>query len=120
MRISCVNVATANIVEMREFYSIILNTPYYERNACRDEIPIENVCVVITSSETKAPINPDSCGLEFIVDHLDEEYSRLLAAGIKIENPPVTLPWDYKYFAVKDPDGNNIDFVQYVGQDNRP
>ena len=35
--------------------------------------------------------------------------------GVNIEKAPITLPWDYKYFALKDPDGNNIDFVQFVG-----
>lgn len=115
MKLGCVNIATAKIIEMRDFYSLVLNAPYSERNALRYEIHVDNVCIVVSSTEIKTPVNPDCCGLEFDVDDVDAEYERLCAAGLDIEKPPVTLPWKYRYFAVKDPDGNNIDFVQYVG-----
>lgn len=116
MKLSCVNIATTNIPAMRDFYSLILNTDYFERNTSRYEIQIDNVCIVIMATTTKTPVNPDCCGLEFRVSDVDAEYHRLLDSGVHIENEPVTLPWHYRYFAVKDPDGNNVDFVQYVGE----
>lgn len=115
MKLNCVNIATTNVLEMSKFYSLVLNKPYNERNSHRFEILVDNACVVITFTKTKTPVNPDCCGLEFIVDDIDAEYNRLLAIGVNIEKAPITLPWDYKYFALKDPDGNNIDFVQFVG-----
>ena len=114
MKLNSVNIATTNISAMRDFYSLILNTGYYERNTSRYEIQIDNVCIVIMATNTKTPVNPDCCGLEFQVADVDAEYRRLLDSGVRIESEPVTLPWNYRYFAVKDPDGNNVDFVQYV------
>ncbi|MFR2589467.1 MAG: VOC family protein [Ruthenibacterium lactatiformans] len=72
--------------------------------------------VVITHSDTKTPVNPDCCGLEFAVDDVDAEYERLLTAGISVERPPVTYPWGYRAIGFRDPDGNNIDFTAYVGK----
>ena len=59
MKLNCVNIATTNILEMRDFYALVLNKPYLERNPHRYEIPVENYCIVITFSETKTPINID-------------------------------------------------------------
>ena len=100
---------------MSKFYSLVLNKPYLERNSHRYEILIDNCCIVITYSENKTLINPDSCGLEFIVDDVEMEYNRLISTGVYIKEAPITLLWNYKYFAIKDPDGNNIDFVEYIG-----
>ena len=115
MKLGCVNITTTNTIEMRDFYSLVLNAPYHERNPHRYEILVDNSCIVITHTDTKTPINPDCCGLEFNVNDIDVEYNRLITAGVNIEKEPTTLPWNYRYFAVKDPDGNNIDFVQFVG-----
>ena len=115
MKLNCVNIATTRVLEMSDFYSLILNKPYYERNSHRYEILIDNCCIVITYSENETPVNPDCCGLEFIVDDIDTEYNRLITAGVNVNNAPQTLPWNYKYFALKDTDGNNIDFVQFLG-----
>ena len=70
---------------------------------------------MLTHTDTKTPVNPDCCGLEFYSENVDELYNRLLKAGIAIDNAPATLPWNWRFFSVKDPDGNNIDFVQFVG-----
>ncbi|MEI3014029.1 MAG: VOC family protein [Ruthenibacterium lactatiformans] len=59
----------------------------------RFEIPAGGAFVVITHSDTKTPVNPDCCGLEFAVDDVDAEYERLLSAGVSVERPPVTYPW---------------------------
>ena len=116
MKLGCVNIATTNLDEMKDFYSLILETPYIERNSKRYEIAIDNVCIVLTHTDTKTPINPDCCGLEFYSENVDELYDRLLNAGIVTETAPTTLPWNWRYFSVKDPDGNNIDFTQNLGE----
>lgn len=116
MKLNCVNIATPNMIVMKDFYSLVLAAPCFERNSRRYEIQLDNAKVVITYSRIKTPVNPDSCGLEIETDDVEREYQRLLRAGIQIPGKPVTLPWKYRYFAVKDPDGNNIDFVQYVGE----
>lgn len=115
MKLNCINIATTNVIEMRDFYSLVFSAPYREVVPNRFEIPVGNVSLVITHTDTKTPINPDCCGLEFVVDDVDAEYKRLLDAGIKPANAPVTYPWNWRAFGIKDPDGNNIDFVKYVG-----
>ena len=116
MRLNCVNIATTNMAEMKTFYSLLLRAEGYQRTPGRCELSADNVTIVLTHTDIKTPVNPDCCGLEFYVDDVDAEYIRLTQAGIIAENEPVTLPWQYRYFAVKDPDGNHIDLVQYVGE----
>lgn len=116
MRLRCVNIATTQMEAMKTFYSVILDAAPIERGKARAEISAENVCIVLTQTATKTPVNPDCCGLEFQVDDVDAAYERLMGAKIPPQKAPVTLPWNWRYFSVKDPDGNNVDFVQYVGE----
>lgn len=116
MKLNCVNISTTEITKMRDFYSLVLNAPYNEVVPNRFEIRVGDVTIVITPTNTKTPVNPDCCGLEFVVDDVDAEYKRLLAAGVKIENEPVTYPWNWRAIGFTDPDGNHIAFVAYVGE----
>lgn len=50
-------------------------------------------------------------GFEFRVTDADAEYRRIKALGVEIQEPPQDLPWGYRYFHLKDPDGNGIDIV---------
>lgn len=117
IKLNCINISTVNVDEMREFYSLVLNAPANGSHGepHRYEIPTGDAWIVICRSNHKPDIPSDHCGLEFAVNDIDTEYERLLSAGIKIGNAPVTYPWGWKAFGCKDPDGNNIDFVQYVG-----
>lgn len=116
MKLNCVNIPTVNVEEMRDFYSLALNVPYDGSHGAPDryEIPVGDTFIVICRADNAPVVNPESCGLEFDVDDVDAEYERLLAAGVKIEKPPVTLPWGWRFFGFKDPDGNHIDFVKHV------
>lgn len=115
MRLKCINIPTTDVCKMRDFYSLVLKSDYNEIVPGRFEIPVGGIIIVITYTDTKTPVNPDCCGLEFVVDDVDSEYERLLNAGVKIENPPVTYPWNWRAIGFKDPDGNNVNFVTYVG-----
>ncbi len=84
----------------------------------RWELKVSDVTIVFTHTGDKVIVPADSCGLEFEVGDVDKEYERMLAAGIEISDSPVTYPWKWRAFAVKDPDGNNLDFVQYVGEES--
>ncbi len=50
-------------------------------------------------------------GFEFRVADADAEYKRIRELGVEIKEPPQDLPWGYRYFNIKDPDGNGIDIV---------
>lgn len=51
-------------------------------------------------------------GFEFRVADADAEYRRIKDLGVEVKEPPKDLPWGYRYFNIKDPDGNGIDIVQ--------
>ncbi len=116
MKLKCVNLVSIDPVRMKEFYSLVLQAPCDEIVPGRFEIQAENVTIVVTPTGVKTPVNPDCCGLEFLVEDVDAEYRRLREAGVLIENPPVTYPWNWRAIGFRDPDGNNIDFVQFVGK----
>lgn len=120
MKLRCINIVTADLTRMKNFYSKVFETPAEELVPGRYELWVDGVCLVFTHTDTPIVINPDSCGLEFEVEDVDSEYSRLQAVGVAIPEPPVTYPWGWRAFGFQDPDGNNIDFVKYVGQDGSP
>ena len=114
MYLKCINIATVQLPEMRDFYARILKRPYVEVVPGRFEIALEGVTLVFTHTSIKTPVNPDCCGLEFCVENVDEEYARLSKCGVKFDSPPVTYPWKWRAVGFKDPDGNHIDFVQSI------
>lgn len=117
MILRCINLATNDVAPMRDFYAMALKTSYDESHGGpnRCEILTQGACLVLCKVNAPVSAHPESCGLEFEVDDVDAEYARLLAAGVRIDTPPVTYPWGWRAIGFKDPDGNNIDFVQYVG-----
>lgn len=114
MRLTCVNLPTMDLPRMRDFYCMALKVGYDESHGGPDrcEILTQGATLVLCKTHTPPVIDPESCGLEFQVENVDEEYQRLLGQGVTIPNPPVTLPWGFRFIAFRDPDGNNIDLVQ--------
>jgi len=55
-----------------------------------------------------------SLELEFLVENVDEEYSRLRAMPIEWVKPPTTQPWGNRSFYFRDPDGNLVNFYGRV------
>ena len=92
MKLNCVNIATTKVLEMSIFYSLVLNKPYHERNLYRYEILIDNCCIVITYTENKTLINPDCCGLEFIVDDVDVFVLKCSASYVLLFGVPYIYP----------------------------
>jgi predicted enzyme related to lactoylglutathione lyase len=56
----------------------------------------------------------DGLLLAFVVDDVDREYERLIAAKVEITTPIETEPWGERYFQVTDPCGVVIQLVQWV------
>ena len=116
MLLRCINMVTTDVARMRDFYSMVLKAEYDESHGGpnRCEILTESVTLVLCKTDIPVVVHPECCGLEFQVENVDQEYQRLLSLGVKIEQPPVTYPWGWRAIAFRDPDGNNIDFVQPV------
>jgi uncharacterized glyoxalase superfamily protein PhnB len=52
----------------------------------------------------------------FVVEDIDGEYERFLAAGTPILTPIETEPWGERYFQLADPNGVIWQLVQWVDQ----
>lgn len=117
-----VNIVSADPVRLSEFYRDILeaNIVNDREHGGPNRIEIwfgerdENaVCITVNFQEGYVHEETTTCqGFEFRVANADAEYRRMLNMGIKIEQAPQDLPWGYRYFNIKDPDGNGIDIVQ--------
>lgn len=117
-----INIVSANPVRLSEFYREVLEATVVNdrEHGGPDRIEIwfgkryENaVCIAVNYQKDYIPAKANACqGFEFRVANADAEYKRMLNIGVKIEQPPQDLPWGYRYFNIKDPDGNGIDIVQ--------
>ena len=73
------------------------------------------VCIVANYDEGFKPQIFNACqGFEFRVADADAEYERICALGIEVKEQPKDLPWGYRFFHIKDPDGNGIDIVAKI------
>jgi len=71
------------------------------------------VCIVANEDKEFKPQTYNACqGFEFRVADADTEYERICTIGIEVKEPPKDLPYGYRFFHIKDPDGNGIDIVQ--------
>ena len=56
----------------------------------------------------------DGLLVALVVDDIDAEYDRLIAAGVEITTPIETEEWGERYFQVTDPCGVVLQLVQWV------
>ena len=112
MKLSAVNLRTARLPEMVRFYRDLLGLPCQERAPGRWEVQVGEICLALVQGENVPPPDPENCLLEFLVEDADKEYRRATGLGLSPQGEPADLPWGCRYFAIKDPDGNCIDFVQ--------
>ena len=77
---------------MVEFYSNIFQVSANQIVPGRLELPNEDINLVFITTSEKVTVATGSCGLEFLRDDVDMEYSRLISLGIDIPEPPVIYP----------------------------
>lgn len=115
-----INLVSADPVRMSQFYHDALEATIVTDHGGPERIEIwfgekneNSVCIIANYQKGYVPAKTTTCqGFEFRVADVDAEYRRMKKAGIFIEEEPQDLPWGYRYFHVKDPDGNGIDIVQ--------
>ena len=118
LKLRCINIVSQTPEKLVEFYEAVFETSANQLVPGRWELPVGNITLVFTPTCEKVTVPTDSCGLEFEAEDVDAQYARLSRLGIAIELP-VTYPWKWRAFGFRDPDGNNLDFVQYVGDSSR-
>jgi len=117
-----INIVTADPKKLADFYKNILGAEIDETRGGPNRIEIwlgspDERRVYIAANYDKDFIyrKYNACqGFELLVDDVDSHYNRIMQLGIEISAPPVNLPWGYRYFNIKDPDGNGIDIVQAI------
>jgi hypothetical protein len=52
--------------------------------------------------------------ISFLVANVDQTYAELKATGILFTSEPADQDWGARVFSLKDPDGNNLFFLQWL------
>ena len=120
MILASINLPTPNARKLADFYHKVLGANVDDSHGGPNRIEIwfgdrdeKPVGIVANQDESYKRQETDTCqGFEFSVQDADAEYARMLDLGVEIEKLPQDLPWGYRYFHIKDPDGNGIDIVQ--------
>jgi len=121
----CINVPTTDTKRFAEFYNQVLGAKILEPVPGRYEVFFgvveerspENrgVIIVPTHDPNFKKVETTACqGFEVLVDNADAEYERIKGMGVEISEPPKNVPWGYRFFHLKDPDGNGIDVIQVL------
>lgn len=119
-KLVCINIVSPDPKRLADFYQNILGADINEEYGGPHRIEIwfgernENTtCIVVNYDENFTPQTVNACqGFEFRVADADAEYKRIRDLGVEVKELPKDLPWGYRFFNIKDPDGNGIDIVQ--------
>jgi predicted enzyme related to lactoylglutathione lyase len=119
-KLVCINIVSSDPKRLADFYRDVLGADVNEDHGGPHRIEIwfgerseSTACIVVNYDEGFTPQTFNACqGFEFRVTDADMEYKRIQDLGIEINEPPKNVPWGYRFFNIKDPDGNGIDIVQ--------
>ena len=113
---SCI--ITENVKKLSDFYKEVLQIEPQSYGDDYVEFPTD--CGVLSLFSFKAheelakgSVKPASNGcleLEFNVDNVDDDYTRIQQFEIEIVKHITTQPWGNRSFYFRDPDGNLINF----------
>ena len=86
------------------------------------ELIAEAFTLAIASTRTLAffvegiaePASNKSMIIEFLVEHVDDDYERIKGLTNEIVQQPTTMPWGNRSLLFRDPDGNLINFFTPV------
>ena len=117
-----INIVSSNPQKLADFYQTVLDAEIVNDAAHGGQNRIEiwfgaksdnTTFIAVHRDEKFVSQEYDIChGFELRMTDVDAEYNRILSLGVEIKEPPRDLPWGYRYFNIKDPDGNGIDLVQ--------
>jgi len=120
-RFRSVCLITQNVRKLRDFYQDVFQIQAEESDTF---VAFEPVGVPLTLFHTEgmeqmAPGSMQGAGiggavLEFEVEDVDQEYTRLLEMHVPIVKPPTTQPWGLRSVWFRDPDGNIVNFFAVV------
>ncbi len=121
MRFNGICIVSDNVPRLCAFYRAILKLEPEEANIF-EIIPTEGAELSVYSSERTEKAAPgclEGSGngrytIEFEVEDVDREFTRLTAMNVEIVKPPTTQPWGRRSVWFRDPDRNIINFYANV------
>ena len=122
MNFISVRVITSDVSRLVAFYEAVTGlaaTRYTEdfaelaTPACTLAIGSEHT-VALFGAGSARPADNHSCIIEFRVDDVDNEYSRLESVVTAFVQKPTTMPWGNRSMLFRDPDGNLVNFFTPV------
>ena len=122
MKLALVTIVTANLESMRTFYQQLLQVEPQISRGNYVEFPLEAGALALwRQSEWEAfgitsmrGAANQSVLIEFEVEDVDREYTRLKALRMEWVQELTTQPWGHRAFYVRDPDGNVLNFHMIV------
>ena len=125
MKFSCLRIITNDMIGMTKFYQEIFGIPPvrysedyiefvdFETPACTLAIGSKRSMDLYGAGAAK-PASNYTAILEFEVEDVDDERTRLKGVVSKYEMEPTTQPWGNRSMLFRDPEGNLINFFTPV------
>lgn len=113
MKIGEVCLITQNVPRLADFYRFLLGIEVHGDDPVHQTVLSEETQLTIWDDGLAHGENSRHTALAFTVNDVDDEYPRLLAAGVEIVEPPQTRPWGAKNLHFRDPDGNDVYFRSF-------
>lgn len=111
-----IRIITEDLDAMVDFYERLTGATAVRPAPVFAEILTPTATLALGSSATVPLFAPGSAEaganrstiLEFLVDDVDAEYTRLAALGMEFVAAPALMPWGNKVFFLRDPDQNLV------------
>jgi predicted enzyme related to lactoylglutathione lyase len=117
-RLASIRIITADIRHLVQYYESVTGVDATWATDEFAELRWSAFTLAIGSTATLALFGGDvaqaaanrSVIVEFLVDDVDIEYTRILAAvpAVTVAQPPTTMPWGNRSLLLRDPDGNLV------------
>lgn len=127
MKFVSARVITANVRQLVAFYEMVTGATANWANELFAEIPTTVGTLAIGSDKTVELFGTGSAEpaanrtviIEFIVDDVDAEWSRLRGQDLDVVTEPTTTPWGNRALLFRDPDGNLVNLFTPVTEEAR-
>ena len=114
MQFASIRIVTADVDRLARFYEELTGVPAVRPAPVFAQFEVGGGTLAIGGVETVAmlgeaaprPASNDSIIVEFQVDDVDAEFSRLQPDDVVL--PPTTMPWGNRSTLFRDPDGNLV------------
>lgn len=123
-----IGIAVTNLARSMAFYEELGFTKGYDYEADVKGCTMNAGSAVLFLFQTKLanaqPVQRDPSlaqnptGLDhisFVVEDVDAIYKDLKAKGVEFQGEPADQEWGARLVGLKDPDGNNLYFLKYLG-----